>query len=175
MSQEIPDSEKEVTKPVFGASGRKIVYDKDGKPCRTCNTLLDFQLISGRSKKPVKPVETVEKNESAYKQDSPPDVEKLGRSSWTLLHLIAATYPETPTSKQQADMKQFVTLFGNFYPCWFCADDFKKYIVANEPVTETQDSFGKWLCGAHNDVNKKLGKPEFDCNLWKQRWKDGWE
>lgn len=102
-------------------------------------------------------------------------MEQLGRSSWTLLHLIAATYPEQPTLKEQADMKQFVKLFGQFYPCWFCADDFRKYVAKHEPATETQDSLGRWFCGAHNEVNEKLGKPAFDCTLWKKRWKDGWE
>lgn len=103
----------------------------------------------------------------------PPDVEELGRSSWTLLHSIAATYPETPSTKQQADLKQFVKLFGTFYPCWFCAKDFVKYTAQNEPKVRTQDEFGRWLCDAHNEVNVKLGKPKFDCNLWKQRWRDG--
>lgn len=110
-----------------------------------------------------------------YAKEDPPDVESLGRSSWTLLHLIAATFPESPTNKQQQDLKQFLRLFGGFYPCWFCADDFKEYMEKKEPQTESQDKFGKWLCDAHNEVNKKLGKPTFDCNLWKQRWKDGWE
>ena len=32
MTQEHSEVEKEAVKPVFGASGRKIVYDKDGKP-----------------------------------------------------------------------------------------------------------------------------------------------
>jgi FAD-linked sulfhydryl oxidase len=117
----------------------------------------------------------VKESTEPYKRDIPPDVEVLGRSSWTLLHSIAATYPENPDNKKQQDLKQFLKLFGNFYPCWFCADDFKSYIKENEPKVETQDALGKWLCDAHNEVNLKLGKPKFDCNLWKQRWKDGWE
>lgn len=114
-------------------------------------------------------------NGEAYARVEPPDVEKLGRSSWTLLHLIAATYPETPSNKQQADMKQFLKLFGNFYPCWFCAEDFEKYMSKSEPATETRDHLGRWLCDAHNEVNVKLGKPKFNCDLWKKRWKDGWD
>lgn len=139
--------------------------------CRTCNNLLDFQMASGKAVKAA----PAPKPASAYAQDEPADVEQLGKSSWTLLHLIAATYPEEPTSKQQSDMKQFVSLFGQFYPCWFCAKDFRKYVAEHEPRTETQDALGTWLCGAHNEVNKKLGKPEFDCTLWKKRWKDGWD
>lgn len=105
--------------------------------------------------------------------ECPPDVELLGRSSWTLLHSIAATYPENPSNQQQSDLKQFVKLFGNFYPCWFCKKDFETYLAKSEPVTSSQDAFGKWLCDAHNEVNVKIGKPKFDCNLWKKRWKDG--
>lgn len=179
---------------MFGSSGRKIIYDKDGKPCRACNTLLDFQMVTGKgtkipgTKKPEnsieaassdsnvtkKPTEAVSKL-GGYAKDYPPDVEKLGRSSWTLLHSIAAKYPEEPSNKQQSDLKQFLKLFGNFYPCWYCGEDFDKYMTKNEPATASQDEFGKWLCEAHNDVNVKLGKPRFNCNLWKQRWRDGWD
>ncbi|KAF8005321.1 hypothetical protein HF325_000778 [Metschnikowia pulcherrima] len=79
MTQEHSEAEKETVKPVFGASGRKIVYDKDGKPCRTCNTLLDFQLVTGKAKLPTMPVKKPEKPKNSsnhYKQDDPPDVEK---------------------------------------------------------------------------------------------------
>lgn len=127
-------------------------------------------------KEPAKKVESVKpKVSGAYEKDAPADVEVLGKSSWTLLHSIAATYPEKPDTKQQQDLKQFLKLFGNFYPCWYCGDDFKAYLTKTEPVVDTQDKFGRWLCDAHNEVNVKLGKPKFDCNLWKQRWKDGWE
>lgn len=112
---------------------------------------------------------------TVYAKEDPPDVEKLGSSTWTLLHLIAATYPENPNNKEQADLKQFVKLFGNFYPCWFCAEDFRGYVKEHEPDTSTQDTFGRWLCNAHNEVNVKLGKEKFDCDLWKKRWKDGWD
>jgi mitochondrial FAD-linked sulfhydryl oxidase len=44
----------------------------------------------------------------------------------------------------------------------------------NEVRTESQDAFGDWACRAHNAVNVKLGKGEFDCKLWKERWRDGW-
>lgn len=146
--------------------------------CRSCNSLLDFQMVthSGKSgaakssKKPTKETAALE-----TQKECPPDVEQIGKSSWTLLHSIAATYPEKPSNQQQTDLKQFMRLFGNFYPCWYCRDDFVEYSKKTEPKVETQDAFGKWLCDAHNDVNVKLGKPKFDCNLWQQRWKDGWK
>ncbi|EGV63934.1 Flavin-linked sulfhydryl oxidase of the mitochondrial IMS [Yamadazyma tenuis] len=159
--------------PEVGISGKKIVYDKDGKPCRTCNSLLDFQMVTGK----ISPGAAVKAQQKLHQDpqsstDFPPDVEQIGRSSWTLLHSIAATYPEVPDSQKQQDLKQFLKLFGNFYPCWFCADDFKSYMTKNEPKVSTQEDFGRWLCDAHNEVNVKLGKPKFDCNFWRRRWKD---
>lgn len=118
------------------------------------------------------------KKPEAY-YDDPPDSTELGKGTWTLLHSIAATYPEKPTSAEQNQMHTFLQIFGNIYPCWYCASDFRKWISKPEndpkPQLETQDKFGRWLCAAHNAVNKKINKPEFDCNLWKARWIDGWD
>lgn len=184
--------------PVFGATGRKIIYGPDGKPCRSCNTLLDFKMATGKPiTKPiintsdnVKDTSTSttstitkekgnvsENKNNGYAQLDPPDVTELGRSTWTFLHSLAATYPPKPTQLQQNEMVQFLSIFAKVYPCWFCAKDFKNYIEKEEtkPRVKTQEEFGRWLCDAHNEVNVKIGKPKFDCNLWRQRWKDGWE
>lgn len=108
--------------------------------------------------------------------ECPPDVEQLGRSTWSFLHSIAATYPERPTMTQQADVRQFMGLFGKLYPCWVCADDFRAWMKdGNEPRVSSRDEFGKWLCDAHNAVNVKLGKASFDCNRWEERWRTGWK
>ena len=109
--------------------------------------------------------------------DCPPDVEELGRSTWTLLHGMTATYPTSAPPTTQSKTKQFLSLFSELYPCWVCAEDFQDWMrePGNEPKVEGQDVFGFWMCRAHNAVNVKLGKPEFDCGLWKQRWKDGWK
>lgn len=140
-------------------------------PKRTQNVTNKPAASSAIQEKP----DGAKQNIGGYAKDDPPDVEKLGLSSWSLLHSIAANYPESPSNKHQSDLKQFLKLFGNFYPCWYCGEDFEKYMAKNEPKTGTQDDFGKWLCEAHNDVNAKLGKPQFDCNLWKKRWRDGWD
>jgi len=38
---------------------------------------------------------------------------------------------------------------------------------------KSQEGFGRWMCKAHNAVNRKLGKGEFDCEFWRRRWVDG--
>lgn len=124
-------------------------------------------------------VATTESNKipgtKTYEKVDPPDVEKLGRSSWTLLHSIAAKYPSKPTDIQKQEMSQFMTIFSHVYPCWWCAKDFERFIKANSPKVSSRDELGRWLCDAHNEVNEKIGKEKFNCNLWKNRWKDGWE
>ncbi|KAK6335375.1 hypothetical protein TWF696_002154 [Orbilia brochopaga] len=152
-----------------------IILGPDGKPCRSCNSYRDManmsrMLTGGKAKTARLPV-------ASDRADCPPDVEQLGRSTWTLLHSLTATYPPTPTPSQKSDMKTFITILSRIYPCWSCAEDFAAYIKEpeNAPRLDTQEDFGRWMCNAHNAVNRKLGKPEFDCNFWKERWKDGWK
>ncbi|KAK9447943.1 ERV/ALR sulfhydryl oxidase domain-containing protein [Limtongia smithiae] len=143
------------------------VLDKDGKPCKTCNSLLDFRKAKGFAGAALA---------APRASDCPPDVEELGRSTWTFLHSVAATYPVTASTMQQADMQSFFRVFGQIYPCSHCAQDFRTWIAvpANAPRVGGREEFGRWLCDAHNEVNRKLGKPKFDCDLWKSRWLDGW-
>lgn len=48
-------------------------------------------------------------------------------------------------------------------------------IYRDQPDTRTRVSFTQWLCRLHNEVNRKLGKPDFDCSLVDERWRDGWK
>ena len=43
------------------------------------------------------------------------------------------------------------------------------------PRTDSRDSLTMWLCEMHNGVNKRLGKPVFECSLASldERWKSG--
>ena len=121
---------------------------------------------------PSKPVTAVE-----TASDCPADVEELGRSSWTLLHTMAASYPERPSIDQQKDAQQFISSFSRLYPCHWCATDFQTWMkeARNAPKVRSRQEFGQWLCEAHNDVNQKLGKPSFDCSRWEERWRTGWK
>ncbi|TDZ28001.1 FAD-linked sulfhydryl oxidase ALR [Colletotrichum spinosum] len=108
-------------------------------------------------------------------KDCPPDAEALGRGTWALLHSIAATYPEKPSPIQKEDLRGFMKLFSKLYPCWVCAEDFQAYLQKKSVRVEGREDFGNWLCEAHNEVNRKLGKKEFDCNKWQERWRVGWK
>lgn len=146
-----------------------VVLDKDGKPCKTCNAFRDLFSLPTKRTKPL--LQSLEQPAHC-----PPDVEVLGRATWTFLHTLAANYPEKPSVLQQREMSSFMDTLGRFYPCWHCADDFRAWMAkGNKPRTQTRRDFEEWMCRAHNEVNKKLGKVEFDCsdNSLNIRWRVG--
>ncbi|KAK0714312.1 ERV/ALR sulfhydryl oxidase domain-containing protein [Apiosordaria backusii] len=180
MADDTQDRDPQVTStaPTSTASQplpKGVVLGKDGKPCRSCTAGADFAAWASQAKTMTalstgKPLPVVKK-----RTDCPPDVVALGRSSWTLLHSIAATYPERPTPSEQSDVISFMKLFSKLYPCWVCAEDFQSYIERKQIKAGSRDEFGNWLCEAHNEVNRKLGKKTFDCSRWLERWRDGWK
>lgn len=143
--------------------------EEEDKPCRACS---DFKSWAKQQNKatftsPNKPVPQTPK-------DCPLDKDDLGRSTWGFLHSMASYYPDKPTKSQSENMTRFFNIFAQFYPCEPCALDFQEDIKKYPPKTSTRDELAKWLCERHNTVNKKLGKPEFDCSKVHERWRDGW-
>lgn len=139
--------------------GKGVVLGKDGKPCRSCTSFRNWARSSAVT----------------ATEECPPDVEELGRATWTFLHSMAAQYPDQPSLLEQTEMRTFLRIFSRVYPCWHCADEFQQWIArpGNEPRVRSSEQLGRWLCECHNDVSKRLGKPAFDCNQWRKRWRDG--
>jgi len=105
----------------------------------------------------------------------PVDKDELGSSTWKLLHTMAANYPDIPSQEEKADMRTFLETFSRLYPCPPCAEDFRKDLRDHPPRLDSMRDFSRWLCKAHNRVNLKLGKEEFDCSRVLERWRDGWK
>ncbi|CAG8448642.1 24423_t:CDS:2 [Dentiscutata erythropus] len=171
-----------------------IVLDKDGKPCRVCTAFKNWTKqekkkqhdsstshTNNNNSKPnsAEATETIgsvistNSSDSTLPPDCPPDVEQLGRSTWTFLHTMAAYYPEVPSYAQQRSMKTFLSTFSQFYPCDHCAEHLREEMKSKPPRVESRWALGKWLCEMHNIVNESLGKDIFDCNKIDERWKDG--
>ena len=105
----------------------------------------------------------------------PPGTVDLGKSGWTLLHSMAAWYPDVPSMSDQNDMTQFLNAFAKFYPCTYCANDFQESLKKMPPEVESRKELCVWLCEQHNVVNEKLGKSLFSCKLedLDRRWRKG--
>ncbi|KAK7532969.1 FAD-linked sulfhydryl oxidase ALR [Phyllosticta citribraziliensis] len=156
-----------------------VVLGPDGKPCRSCTSFASWAAMTKAQTKgtttsssPTAAATTVSQPQPP--PDCPPDVEALGRSTWTLLHSITATYPVTPSPAQQDNARGFLRSFASLYPCWVCADDFQGWMKVHAPRVSSRDEFGRWMCEAHNAVNVKLGKDVFECSKWEERWRTGW-
>ncbi|MES1907613.1 MAG: hypothetical protein MHM6MM_000697 [Cercozoa sp. M6MM] len=104
-------------------------------------------------------------------ENMPPDREMLGRAGWTTLHSMAAYYPESASPEQQQRTLEFLRSFAQLYPCRHCGEHMLAHIDRHVPDTSGRDALSLWLCRAHNEVNKMLGKPVFDCSTVLQRWR----
>ncbi|XP_078442807.1 erv1/Alr family protein [Wolffia australiana] len=96
--------------------------------------------------------------------------EELGRCTWTLLHMIAAQFPERPTRQQKRDAKELMGIISRLYPCKDCSDHYKEILRSNPVQAGSREEFSQWLCHVHNVVNRSLGKPIFPCQRVSARW-----
>ncbi|XXQ33289.1 Sulfhydryl oxidase [Plasmodiophora brassicae] len=89
---------------------------------------------------------------------------ELGHATWSLLHTMAAKFPDNATSAQQNDYRQFMHLLARLYPCHECAGHFQELLSGSPPDVRSGDAFRKWLCVAHNVVRRRLDQTESDCS-----------
>jgi len=183
-------NEAESTKPPVKLPPGMIL-GPDGKPCRTCNSLSDFTKAGKKIKSPSSSASSTaaatastvslastalsDGGEGKPQVQCPPDVEQLGRSTWTFLHTTAAYYPENPSATQRSDMLSLLKALPGLYPCGHCASHLKDNLKQFPPeaYVSGRGPLSRWLCARHNDVNERLGKPAFDCSKTDERWKDG--
>ncbi|XP_045461824.1 FAD-linked sulfhydryl oxidase ALR isoform X2 [Harmonia axyridis] len=150
----------------------------DAENCRSCSSFQDYvreakkKFQKENKSKEVKDKEVIV--EAPTREDCPLDKEQLGRNTWSLLHTIAAKYPDNPSTMVQKEITDFFAIFSNIYPCEVCAHDFREELRREPIETKSQEALSQWLCRMHNKVNFKLGKELFDCSKVNERWRDGW-
>jgi FAD-linked sulfhydryl oxidase len=89
---------------------------------------------------------------------------ELGRAAWKVLHTTFARFPEKPTDDEKEALRSYVHLFQRLYPCGECAEHFGKVLAKYPPQVSSQKAAAQWGCFVHNVVNKRLKKPEFNCD-----------
>ena len=107
-------------------------------------------------------------------EPDPPSKAELGRAGWTLIHVIAANFPDTPTPRQRNRAEAWFRGLGDLYPCADCAAHLRQYMASRPPDASTREALSLWACGAHNAVNRRNGKSEHYCDIGvlDARWKD---
>ncbi|TFY61734.1 hypothetical protein EVJ58_g4322 [Rhodofomes roseus] len=170
-----------------------MVLGPDGKPCKICTAFRNWTPADKpkRAQNGKQPAPGIAATMAAMAAGSsavarqpdpdtrpeycPPDVEQLGRATWTFLHTTAAYYPEKPTSNQRVNMLTLLRSLPVLYPCSHCASHLDTNIKENPPDVSGRVALSRWLCERHNDVNVRLGKLRFDCSIEKtdERWKNG--
>ena len=63
-----------------------------------------------------------------------------------------------------------IDILTRMYPCGECARHFRELVAASPPSLASRHDFSLWMCEAHNTVNRRLGKPTFNCALVQARW-----
>ena len=191
-----PSKPRRTTKATHPNLPPGLILDEHGKVCKVCNSWRDFAKVSpGSSSKlpstsssgkgalsglgafgamasaqPAQPARS-----ARDRRECPPDVEALGRSTWTFLHTTAAYYPVHAPPDTQRNMLNLLKSLSIFYPCTYCAEDFRSDMGSHPPDVSGRAGLSRWLCERHNEVNVKLGKGSFECVIEKldERWKDG--
>ncbi len=63
----------------------------------------------------------------------PVNKEELGKSTWILMHTMAAYFPEEPDEMDKTSAIHFFTSLAALYPCPVCAADFQESIKRSPP------------------------------------------
>ncbi|KAH7885864.1 ERV/ALR sulfhydryl oxidase domain-containing protein [Phlebopus sp. FC_14] len=181
------DAAPKATKPSLPPG---MVIGPDGKPCKICTAFRYWKPRADSSsssekgttgKKTTAAMMAALASGKGFQSDQPrtkppncpPDVEELGRATWTFLHTTAAYYPERPTSHQRANMLNLLHSLPVLYPCSHCASHLEENMGDNPPDVSGRVALSRWLCERHNEVNERLGKEKFDCAKTDERWRDG--
>lgn len=110
----------------------------------------------------------------AYRVSRPPSKKEVGNAGWTVIHSFAANFPQQPSDSDKYYARMLLKSISKLYPCKRCRYHFDKYLTSTPPDVSSRDAFVLWACTAHNDVNRRNGKPEFPCDIPSidQRWGD---
>ena len=89
--------------------------------------------------------------------------QEIGRNTWSLLHSIAASYPNEPTEEDKKQITNFIYGLAHLFPCKICGSHLLKMLNKEGVHANSREDLVNYICKIHNIVNKVLEKPVFDC------------
>ena len=108
-------------------------------------------------------------------------IDRWGPAAWNTLHAFAHSTPVTLDARAREDMGHFLRLFGRHLPCPTCRTHFSRYLDAHlsSQSLATREGVVRFVHDAHNDVNRRLGKPvvslDHHYELYSRREDPPWE
>ena len=89
--------------------------------------------------------------------------QEIGRNTWSLLHSIAASYPNEPSEEDKKHIANFLFGLANLFPCKICGTHLLKMLKKEGVHADSREELVNYICKIHNIVNKVLEKPTFNC------------
>ena len=85
-----------------------------------------------------------------------------GSHAWTTFHYWTLGYPEVATADEQQNYVTFFQSFGRTIPCQSCRKHFQSLLLHYPPEQHmrSRSDLIRWGVFMHNQVNKRLRKPE---------------
>jgi hypothetical protein len=93
-----------------------------------------------------------------------------GSSAWTFLHAISFAYPEDPSPEHKEAALNMFSSLQLLLPCGECCSHYCSTFQRSELSSHlhSREAFSKWLVEFHNQVNRRLKKPEYSYEKAKQ-------
>lgn len=91
------------------------------------------------------------------------DTRAWGPHAWATLHAVLFNYPNSPSAADKDRMTVFINAFASMLPCEECRRHFANLLktLPFENCLQSRDSLSRWGVAAHNLVNRRLRKREY--------------
>ena len=89
-----------------------------------------------------------------------------GPDLWNILHTVSVMYPDSPTEQYRQQMQSAILTLPVLIPCASCQEHSSLYINETfrtgelQNATQSKSRLFDYFVDFHNNVNKRLGKPE---------------
>lgn len=95
-----------------------------------------------------------------------------GPSLWNFLHLLALSYPDSPTSSDKARIREFLVALQKILPCTKCREHFATAISnsLDDAAVSSKDAFFDWTVKFHNRASG--GKNVKNAAHWRAHYRD---